>query len=43
MSDRRSRAPRGFVDGWRRHGLDVDPETPTHPGEYHYFPEHLAV
>ncbi|BBZ73228.1 SAM-dependent methyltransferase [Mycobacterium paraseoulense] len=36
-------AERSFVDGWRRHGLDVDLASLTHPGQYHYVPEYLAA
>ncbi|OBH87435.1 SAM-dependent methyltransferase [Mycobacterium scrofulaceum] len=35
-------AERSFVDGWRRHGLDVDLASLTHAGQYHYVPEYLA-
>lgn len=35
-------AGRAFLDGWRRHGLDVDLAGLTYPGEYRYVPEHLA-
>ena len=34
---------RAFVDGWRRHGLDVDLASLTYPGEYRYVPEYLAA
>lgn len=36
-------AERSFVDGWRRHGLDVDLASLTHAGQYHYVPEYLAA
>ena len=36
-------AGRAFVDGWRRHGLDVDLTSLTYPGEYRYVPEYLAA
>lgn len=36
-------AERSFVDGWRRHGLDIDLASLTHPGRYHYVPEYLAA
>ena len=36
-------AERSFVDGWRRHGLDVDLASLAHPGRYHYVPEYLAA
>lgn len=36
-------AERSFVDGWRRHGLDVDLASLTHPGQYHYVPEYLSA
>lgn len=36
-------AERSFVDGWRRHGLDVDLASLTHAGQYHYVPEYLAT
>jgi methyltransferase (TIGR00027 family) len=36
-------ASRAFVDGWRRHGVDVDLASLTYPGEYRYVPEHLAA
>jgi methyltransferase (TIGR00027 family) len=36
-------AERSFVDGWRRHGLDIDLASLTHPGQYHYVPEYLAA
>ena len=36
-------AERAFVDGWRRHGLDVDLASLTYPGQYHYVPEYLAA
>ncbi len=36
-------AERSFVDGWRRHGLDVDLASLTHPGQYHYVPEYLTA
>ena len=35
-------AGRAFVDGWRRHGLDVDLASLTYSGEYRYVPEYLA-
>ncbi|WP_055403820.1 MULTISPECIES: SAM-dependent methyltransferase [unclassified Mycobacterium] len=35
-------AERSFVDGWRRHGLDIDLASLTHPGRYHYVPEYLG-
>ncbi len=34
---------RAFVDGWRRHGLDVDLASLTYPGEYRYVPEYMAA
>ncbi|OBG59574.1 SAM-dependent methyltransferase [Mycobacterium sp. E3339] len=36
-------AERSFVDGWRRHGLDIDLASLTHPGRYHYVPEYLGA
>ena len=36
-------ADQTFVDGWRRHGLDVDLASLTYPGQYHYVPEYLAA
>jgi hypothetical protein len=36
-------AARAFVDGWRRHGLDIDLASLTYPGEYRYVPEYLAA
>jgi methyltransferase (TIGR00027 family) len=36
-------AGRGFVDRWRRHGLDVDLASVMYPGEYRYVPEYLAA
>jgi methyltransferase (TIGR00027 family) len=35
-------AVRAFVDGWRRHGLDVDLASLTYSGQYRYVPEYLA-
>jgi methyltransferase (TIGR00027 family) len=35
-------AGRAFVDGWRRHGLDVDLAQMTYSGEYSDVPEYLA-
>ena len=35
-------AERAFVDGFRRHGLDVDLASLNHPGQYHYVPDYLA-
>jgi methyltransferase (TIGR00027 family) len=39
----RQAARQAFVDGWRRHGLDVDLASLTYPGEYRYVPEYLAA
>ncbi|OBK48571.1 SAM-dependent methyltransferase [Mycobacterium sp. 1081908.1] len=39
----RQAARQAFVDGWRRHGLDVDLAGLTYPGEYRYVPEYLAA
>lgn len=36
-------AGRDFVEGWRRHGLDVDLASLTYPGEYRYIPDHLRA
>ena len=36
-------AGRAFMEGWRRHGLDVDLASLTYPGEYRYVPEYLAA
>lgn len=36
-------AEQSFVNGWRRHGLDVDLASLTHPGQYHYVPKYLAA
>jgi methyltransferase (TIGR00027 family) len=33
---------RPFVEGWRQHGLDVDPARMTYSGEYSHVPEYLA-
>ena len=35
-------AGRAFVDGWRQHGLDVDPAGMTYSGEHSHVPEYLA-
>jgi methyltransferase (TIGR00027 family) len=39
----RQAARQAFVDGWRRHGLDVDLASLTYAGEYRYVPEYLAA
>lgn len=39
----RQAAREAFVEGWRRHGLDVDLASLTYPGEYRYVPEYLAT
>jgi methyltransferase (TIGR00027 family) len=39
----RQAAREAFVEGWRRHGLDVDLASLTYPGEYRYVPEYLAA
>ncbi|OBH41499.1 class I SAM-dependent methyltransferase [Mycobacterium sp. E183] len=36
-------AERSFVDGWRRHGVEIDLASLTHPGRYHYVPEYLGA
>ncbi|HUH69420.1 MAG TPA: SAM-dependent methyltransferase [Mycobacterium sp.] len=36
-------AGRAFVDGWRRHGLDIGLASLTYPGEYRHVPEYLAA
>lgn len=36
-------AERSFVEGWRRHGLDVDLASLTRPGQYRYVPDYLAA
>lgn len=36
-------AERSFVDGWRRHRLDVDLASLTYPGQYRYLPEFLDI
>jgi methyltransferase (TIGR00027 family) len=36
-------AGRAFVDGWRRHGLEVDLTSLTYPGEYRHVPDDLAI
>jgi methyltransferase (TIGR00027 family) len=36
-------AGRAFMEGWRRHGLDVDLTSLMYPGEYRYVPEYLAA
>jgi methyltransferase (TIGR00027 family) len=36
-------AGRAFVEGWRRHGIDIDLASLTYPGEYRYVPEYLAA
>ncbi len=36
-------AGRAFMDGWRRHALNVDLASLTYPGEYRYVPEYLAA
>lgn len=40
---RQMEAGRAFVDGWRRHGLDVDLAGLTYSGEYRYVPEQLRT
>jgi methyltransferase (TIGR00027 family) len=35
-------AGRAFVDGWRQHGMDVDPARMTYGGEYSHAPDYLA-
>jgi methyltransferase (TIGR00027 family) len=39
----RQAARQAFVDGWRRHGLNVDLASLMYPGEYRYVPEYLAA
>jgi methyltransferase (TIGR00027 family) len=39
----RQEARQGFVDSWRRHGLDVDLASLMYPGEYRYVPEYLGA
>lgn len=36
-------AERSFVEGWHRHGLDVDLASLTHAGQYHHVPDYLAA